>query len=143
LPSQTSELLYRLDAAFFGVGEARGAKLAKFYGPQTASFVEELHAKLGGADLDVERLEGEGRLRLVAEDYAQKEDDLEEAIERQEALTRFMAERHLVVQTAILEGDTDEWPPPLGRRAQLAHSATAWLSEAGLATTRVSPVSEG
>ncbi len=53
-----------------------------------------------------------------------------------------MADRQLVVQTGVLEADTDEWPPPLGRKAQVVHSATVWLSEAGLATTRVTPVAE-
>ncbi len=48
-----------------------------------------------------------------------------------------------MVQTCALEGMADEWPPALGRRAQLIHSATVWLSEAGLATTRVAPVAEG
>lgn len=171
--AQTKELLFRLDAAFFGVGEVRGAKLAKFHGPLTSSSVEELRAQMQGAGLDVERLEGEGRLRFVPEDrripkdahlealrrvYEEevngnghalwasfdwtKEVDLEEVLERQANLTRFVADRHLVVQTSILEEDTNEWPPPLGRRAQLVHSGTAWLSEAGLATNRVEPVAE-
>ena len=42
----------------------------------------------------------------------------------------------------VLEGITDEWPSPLGRKAQLAHSASIWLSEAGLASTRVAPVAK-
>ena len=172
--AQTQELLWRLDAAFFGVGEVRGAKLLKFHGPQTAASIEELRAQLKGAGLDVERLEEEERLRFVDEVFSPPKDDhvealrriyeeevngnghslwasfdwtkdvnLEDALELQRKLTRFVAERHLVIQTAILEKDTDEWPPPLGRRAQAVHSGTAWLSEAGLATTRVEPVVEG
>jgi excisionase family DNA binding protein len=171
--AQTHELLFRLDAAFFGVGEVRGGKLAKFHGPLTGSSVEELRVHLEGAGLDVERLEGEGRLRFVPEDHSIPKDDhtealrqvyeeevngngralwasfdwtkdvdLEEALERQRKLTRFVANRHLVVQTGLLEEDTDEWPPPLGRRAQVVHSGTAWLSEAGLSTNRVEPVAE-
>jgi hypothetical protein len=31
----------------------------------------------------------------------------------------------------------------LSERAQVVHSGTAWLSEAGLATNRVEPVVEG
>jgi hypothetical protein len=134
--------------------------------------VEELRAEMKGAGLDVERLEGEEHLRFVPEEdqgggdhvevlrrfYEEDEAeggrtiwasfdwmknvDLEEAIERQEELTRFVADRQLVVQTGVLEGTTDEWPPPLGRKAQLVHSATAWLSESGLAMTRVSPVAK-
>ncbi len=171
--AQTQELLFRLDAAFFGVGEVRGGKLVKFHGPQTRSSVEELRTHLQGAGLDVDRLEGEGRFRFVPEDHSiseyhvgalrrvydeevntnghtiwasfdwTKDVDLEEALERQQEHTRYVADRQLVVQTAILEEDADEWPPPLGRRAQVVHSGTAWLSEAGLATTRVEPVAEG
>lgn len=69
--------------------------------------------------------------------------DLEEALEGQRKLTQFAADRQLVVQTGILEDDTDEWPPPVGRRAQVVHLGIAWLSEAGLATNRVEPVAVG
>jgi excisionase family DNA binding protein len=172
--AQTQELLYRLDAAFFGAGEVRGAKLVKFHDPLTGSSVEELRTQIQGAGLDVERLQGEGRLRFVHEDHRIPQDnhlrvlrqvykeeangngpalwasfdwskdvDLEEALEWQRKLTRFVADRPLVVQTGILEEDTDEWPPPLGRRAQVVHSGTAWLSEVGLSTDRVEPVAEG
>ncbi len=168
--AQDLALLHRLDAAFFQVGEAHGGKLAKFCGPESGASVEELRAELGRVGLDVERLEGEGRLRFVAkekdEDHVQalrrfcEEEaeegrtfwvsfnwvvgvDLEEALERQRELTRYVADRQLVVQTSVLEGDTDEWPLPLGREVQLVHTATVWLSEVGLATMRVSPLAEG
>jgi excisionase family DNA binding protein len=168
--AQSTEMLHRLDAAFFRVGEARGGKLAKFCGPESGASVEEHRAELGSAGLDVERLQGEGHLRFVAKEkdddhvevlrrYYEEEAeegrtmwasfdwvegvDLEEALERQRKLTRYVADRQLVVQTGVAEGDTDEWPPPLGRQAQLVHTATVWLSEVGLATMRVSPVAEG
>lgn len=171
--AQTKEMLFELDAAFFSVGEVRRRELVKFVSPETAMSVEDLRAELGNRGrnrgIEVERLEGEGRLRFVEEkqdvDHVEalrqvygevvneghtlwasfnwvKRVDLEEAIERQRELTRFVADRQLVVQTGVLEAETDEWPPPLGRQAQLVHSATVWLSEAGLATTRVSPVAE-
>ena len=170
--AQTPELLFRLDAAFFRIGEARGARLVKFHGGRTRASIKELRARMKGEGLDVERLEGEGRFRFV-ENYGRPEDDrarvlrgvydeevragrglwasfdwtkdadFERALRRQGGLTRFVADRHLVVQTAVLERDADEWPPPVGRRAQLVHSATLWLSEAGLASTRVAPVNEG
>jgi excisionase family DNA binding protein len=170
--AQTPELLFRLDAAFFRIGEARGARLVKFHGSRTLASIEELRARMKGEGLDVERLEGEGRFRFV-ENYGRPEDDrvrvlrgvydrevregrglwasfdwtkdvdFERALGRQGELTRFVADRHLVVQTTVLERDADEWPPSLGRRAQLAHSATLWLSAAGLASTRVTPVTEG
>ncbi len=163
--AQTAELLFRLDAVFFAVGEVRGGKLVKFCGPQTATAIEELRRRLEGAGLGVERLEGVGRLRFVREDVEAlrrvydeeveenghtlwasfdwtKDIDLEEALERQRELTRFVAYRQLVVQTGIVEEDTDEWPLPLGRRARVVHSGTVWLSDAGLATSRVEPVAE-
>ena len=54
-----------------------------------------------------------------------------------------MADRQIVVQTGVLQREDEEWPPALGRKAQLVHSGTIWLSEAGLETTRVSLVAEG
>lgn len=171
--AQTPELLHCLDAAFFGAGEVRGAKLVKFHGPLTSPSVEELRTQIREAGLDVERLEGEGRLRFLHDDHSIPQDsrlralrrvyeeangggyalwasydwskhvDLEEAIERQRKLARFVADRQLVVQTGILEEDADEWPLPLGRRAQVVHSGTVWLSEAGLSTNRVEPVAKG
>ncbi len=168
--AQSLKMLHDLDAAFFGVGEARGGKLVKFHGSQTASSIEELRTALGERGLEIERLEGEGRFRFVEEGhdvdhvgalrrvYDEEVNggghtlwasfdwvagvDLEEAVEHQGKLTRFLADRQVVVQTGVLEGETDEWPPPLGRKAQLVHSATVWLSGAGLATTRVTPVAE-
>jgi excisionase family DNA binding protein len=166
--AQTHEMIFQLDAAFFGVGEVRRGKLVKFYGPETGASIKELRAELEERGLEVERLEGEGRLRFVEKDDADHvealrrfyEDengertlwasfnwmtdvDLEEAIERQRELTRLMADRQFVAQTGVLQGENEEWPPALGRKAQLVHSATVWLSEAGLATTRVSPVAQG
>ena len=171
----TEEALYRLDAAFFGVGEIRGGTLVKFRGPKTGASMEELRAKIEAAGLDVERLEGEGRLHFVKEEgwdsidnvealsrfYKEEEIaqsgggsvwasfdwvvdvDPQEAVERQKKVTQLSAERPLVVQTGVLERETDTWPPALGRKAQLVHSASVWLSEAGLATIRVAPVAEG
>ena len=65
--AQSTEMLHQLDAAFFRVGEARRGMLAKFCGPESGASVEELRSGLVGAGLEVERLEGEGRLRFVAE----------------------------------------------------------------------------
>jgi excisionase family DNA binding protein len=168
--AQSTEKLHQLDAAFFRVGEARGGMLAKFLGPKTGASVEELRSDWEGAGLDVERLEAEGRLRMVAEeraaDHAEAlrryyEDaaevgrtfwvsfdwvvgvDLEEALRRQRKLTSYVADRHLVVQTGLLERATDDWGVPVGRKAQQAHTATVWLSEVGLATMRASPLAEG
>jgi excisionase family DNA binding protein len=168
--AHSKEMLHQLDAAFFRVGEARGGMLAKFLGPETGASVEELRSDWEGAGLEVERLEAGGRLRFVAEekgdDHAEAlrryyEDaaevgrtmwvcfdwavgvDLEEALRRQRKLTSYVADRQLVVQTSILEGATDDWAVPVNRKAQLAHTATVWLSEVGLAATRASPLAEG
>jgi excisionase family DNA binding protein len=167
--AQTPQMLYRLDAAFLSVGEVRGGMLAKFYGAQTEASVDELRARLEDEGLDVGRLEGKGRLHFILEDYGDDhagavrrfyeeeaeegrtvwasfdwmaQVDLEQVLKQQGELTQYMANRQLVVQTGVLEGQTDEWPPPLGRRAQLVHSATVWLSEAGVAMTRVTPLAE-
>lgn len=168
--AKSHEMLFRLDAAFLGVGEARGGTLAKFRSPQTGATIDELRSGLAAAGLDVERLEGEGRLHFVEEEGRDDVDHVEalgrfceevapsqstvwasfdwvidvdpqEAVESQRELTRLSTQRALVVQTGVLEREADEWPPALGRKAQLVHSATVWLSEGGLATTRVVPVS--
>jgi hypothetical protein len=68
--------------------------------------------------------------------------DPEEAVERQREVTRLSAERPLVVQTGVLEEETYNWLPP-GRKAQWVHTSTVWLSEDGLATTRVASVADG
>jgi excisionase family DNA binding protein len=168
--AQTTEKLHQLDAAFFKVGEVRGGLLAKFLAPETRASVEELRSDWEGAGLEVERLEAEGRLGFVAEEKAKDHVealrriyeeaaeggrtlwvsfewavgvDLEEALERQRKLTSYVADRQLVVQTGLLESFTDGWVVPVGRKAHLAHTATVWLSEVGLATIRASPLTEG
>jgi excisionase family DNA binding protein len=168
--AQSTEMLHQLDAAFFRVGEARGGMLAKFLGAETGASAEELRSDWEGAGLEVERLEAEGRLAFVSEHkdedpaealrryYEEAAEagrtiwvsfdwevgvDLEEALRRQRKLTSYVADRQLVVQTGILEGATDEWAVPVGREAQLAHTATVWLTEVGLATTRASPLAVG
>jgi excisionase family DNA binding protein len=166
----STEKLHRLDAAFFRVGEARGGMLVKFVGPETGASVEELRSDWEGAGLEIGRLETEDRLRFVAEEIAEDHVeasrrlyeeateggrtiwvafdwavgvDLEEALERQRKLTSYVADKQLVVQTGILESFTNDWPLPVARNSQLAHTATVWLSEGGLATTRASPITEG
>ncbi len=164
--TQDLELLRRLDAAFFRVGEARGGLLVKYVGGEQAS-VGDLRAALDSNGLDVARLEGEGRFRFVLEpdpsgraealrglldeeagggrsiwvsfDWAQQV-DLETALRQQEAVTELVGDGRLVVKTAMLEEVADEWPPATQRRAQALHSGTIWLSEAGLALSRVTPL---
>lgn len=164
--AQTPEMLRRLDAAFFQVGEARGGFLVKFYGGETVS-TSSLRTEFGKNGLNVRRLEAEGRFRFIAEhdslngrgdtlkqmmeeevargrtiwasfDWA-REVDVETAMSQQEALTRLVDERQLVVKTAVLEQVLDAWSPATQRRTQTRYSGTMWLSEAGLALSRLTP----
>ncbi len=74
--AQTQEMPHALDAAFLGVG-ARGGTLVRFRGPQTGASIEELRSEIAAAGLDVERLEGEGRLRFVEEEERDDVDHVE------------------------------------------------------------------
>jgi excisionase family DNA binding protein len=65
--AQNIEILHRLDAAFFRVGEARGGLLVKFYGGEEHS-EEELLSELEGNGLEAGRLKREGRLLMRAEE---------------------------------------------------------------------------
>ena len=58
---------------------------------------------------------------------------------QQRDLREIVDEGQSVVKTAVLEEIVDEWPGKLLRRAQLAHSGTIWLSNAGLALSRLAP----
>ena len=165
--TQNFDLLHRLDAAFFRVGEARGGMLVKYVGGEPQSSLDDLRAELDANGLDVTRLEEEGRFRFTAEpdptgrvealrglldeeleggrsiwasfDWAEKI-DLESALRQQEALTELIEAAQLVVKTALLERVADDWPTATQRRAQTLHSGTIWLSEAGLALSRVTPL---
>src|ERR687884_120165 len=61
------EILHRLDAAFFRVGEARGGLLVKFYAGEEHS-EEELLLDFEGNGLQASRLKREGRLLMRAEE---------------------------------------------------------------------------
>lgn len=165
--AQTRDILHRLDAAFFRVGEARGGLLAKFYGGEEHS-ADELRAEFERNGLAVGRLEREGRFfmrpeenplegredhlgRLIEEkagegrtvwasfDWAVQV-DLDTALEQQERLTEIVDTRRLVVKTAALEEVIDEWSTAALRRAQSSHSATILASESGLSLSRATPM---
>jgi excisionase family DNA binding protein len=165
--AQNLDLLHRLDAAFFRVGEARGGLLVKYVGGEPQTSVDELRAELDSNGLDVACLEEEGRFRFAVEpdpnaraealrglldeeagggrsiwvsfDWA-KQIDLETALRQQEALTELIEAAQLVIKTVLLERVADGWPPATQRRAQALHSGTIWISEAGLALSRVTPL---
>ena len=165
--AQNTDILHRLDAAFFQVGEARGGLLVKFYGGENHS-EDELRADFEENGLEVGRLEREGRFlmrpeedpldgreevlgRLLEEEGGEGRTvwasfdwvlqvDLETALEQQEKLTEIVNTRQLVVKTAALEEVIDEWPSAELRRAQSSHSATILASESGLSLSRATPM---
>jgi len=166
--AQDRELMMRLDAAFFMMGAAKGGTLVKYQlEDERLPSLEEVRAQMVKMGLEVDRLEDEGRLRLVSESggpegrvdevrrlaaessegdrplWANFNWDLrvgvDEALDQQRILTKLVEDSNLVLKTAILEEDLDEWPGEIQRRAQVTHAGTVWLSREGLAMSRVSP----
>ncbi len=165
--TENLDLLHRLDAAFFRVGEARGGLLVKYAGGEPWDSLDDVRTDLEPHGLEVERLEEEGCFRFASEPDPQRgrteelrrllseeadggrsvwvsfnwanRIDLDAALMQQEALQEVVEEGELVVKTAVLEEVVDEWPGKMLRRAQVLHSGTIWLSESGLALSRVSP----
>jgi hypothetical protein len=80
-----------------------------------------------------------GRSTWVSFDWA-KQIDLDTALRQQEELAELIEAAQLVIKTALLERVADGWPPATHRRAQALHSGTIWLSESGLALSRVPPL---
>lgn len=166
--AETRDLLHRLDAAFFRVGEARDGLLVKYHGGEADS-VEELRDELERNGLAVRRLEEEGRFRFSAEadpgkdrtgalerifpdgagssgravwatfDWTERV-DLDTALGQQEAIAEMVKDRQVVVKTAVLEEVADDWEPAARRRARLAHSGMIRISEAGLVLSRLTPL---
>ena len=165
--AQNADILRRLDAAFFQVGEARGGLLVKFYGGEKDP-EDELRAHLEQNGLEVGRLEREGRLLMspegdpldgreealgrILEEEAGKgrtvwasfnwalQVDLNTVLEQQERLNELVDTRQLVVKTAALEEAIDEWPVAALRRAQSSHSGTILASQSGLSLSRATPM---
>jgi excisionase family DNA binding protein len=166
--AQNVDILHRLDAAFFRVGEARDGLLVKFYAGEESS-EEELLDDFERNGLQARRLQREGRLlmreeegplgdkrgealtQLIEEEAAEgrtvwasfnwvKPVELEKAIEQQKRLAEVVDTRQLVVKTAALEEAIDEWMPSELRRVQSAHSAIILASESGLSMSRATPM---
>lgn len=166
--TQNRDLLRRLDAAFFRVGEARGRLLVKFYAGEDTS-EEELLAQFEQNGLEAGRLKREGRLlmrpeevplggredvlgRLIEEEAGEGRTvwasfdwvvpvELETALEQQEKLSELVGSgQQLVVKTAALEEAIDEWSPANLRRAQSSYSGTIMASENGLSLNRTTPM---
>ena len=166
--AQDREMMHRLDAAFFRVGEARGGSLVKYVGGEPWDSLDDARADLERHGLEVGRLEEEGRFRFTSEPDPQggrteelrrllsegaeggrsawvsfdwtEQIDLYAALKQQEALQEVVGEGGLAVKTAVLEEVVDEWPGRMVRRAQVGHSGTIWIWESGLAFSRVAPL---
>lgn len=166
--AEDREKMHRLDAAFFRVGEARGGTLIKYVGGESWDSLDDARTDLEQRGLEVERLEEEGRFRFTSEpdpqggrteqlrrllseeadgggsvwvsfDWAEQI-DLYAALKQQEALQDVVGEGELAVKTAVLQEVVDQWPGEMVRRAQVGHSGTIWISESGLAFSRVIPL---
>jgi excisionase family DNA binding protein len=166
--TQNADLMHRLDAAFFQVGEAQGGLLVKFYGGEEYS-ENEVRAELDRNGLDVGRLEqggrflmraeqnplglgredelrrvldeegGEGRTVWASFNWA-KQVDLDTALEQQNKLAKLVDARNLVVKTAALEEVVGEWSSAVLRRAQSSHAATISVSKGEMGLNRAIPM---
>jgi excisionase family DNA binding protein len=165
--AQDHEMLHNLDAAFFRVGEARGGMLIKYHRSELGESEDQLRAEFEKRQLEVRRLEDEGRFRfivesdpaggrpdelrrLVAEEVGdgrtiwanfnwEESIDLDTALRQQQEITEYVEDGGFVVKTGVLESELDDWPGAKQRRAQVLHSGTMWLSDAGVAFSRVLP----
>jgi len=167
--AQNIDILHRLDAAFFRVGEARGGLLIKFYAGEEHS-EEELFSDFERNGLEASRLKREGRLLMGAEEEPSRGSrwrqlsqlmeeksgvegrtvwasfdwvkplELETALEQQRQLSELGDARQLVVKTAAIEEAIDEWGVSQLRRVQSMHSAMILASEEELSLSRATPM---
>jgi excisionase family DNA binding protein len=166
--AQNVDVLHRLDAAFFRVGEARDGLLVKFYAGEEQS-EGELLSEFEENGLEAGRLKREGRLLMRAEEkplggsrgeqlgrLLEEEGgegmtvwasfnwvrpvELQTALEQQRQLTELVDASQLVFKTAAIEEALDEWSAPQLRRVQSAHSAIILASEEELSLSRATPM---
>ena len=166
--AQNIDILHRLDAAFFRVGEARGALLIKFYAGEEHS-EKELLSDFVQNGLEAGRLKREGRLLMRAEEEPSRGSrwrqlwqlieekggegrtvwasfdwvkplELETALEQQRQLSELVDARQLVVKTAAIEEAIDEWRASQLRRVQSMHSAIILASEEQLLLSHATPM---
>jgi hypothetical protein len=167
--AQNIDILHRLDAAFFRVGEARGGLLVKFYAGEEHS-EEELLLDFEQNGLEAGRLKRQGRLLMRAEEEPSsgsrwrqlwqlieekgggegrtvwasfdwvKPVELQTALEQQRQLSELVDASQLVVKTAAIEEAIDHWSASKLRRVQSTHSAIILASEEGLSLSRVTPI---
>jgi excisionase family DNA binding protein len=167
--AQNIDILHRLDAAFFRVGEARGGLLVKFYAWEEHS-EEELLSDFEQNGLEASRLKREDRLLMRAEEepssgsrwrqLAQlieekggyegrtvwasfdwvKPLEIETALEQQRQLSELVDARRLVVKTAAIEEAIEEWTASQLRRTQSMHTAMVLASEEQLLLSHARPM---
>src|SRR5215212_1804272 len=167
--AQNTDILHRLDAAFFRVGEARGGLLIKFYAGEEHS-EEELLLDFEQNGLEAGRLKRQGRLLMRAEEEPSsgsrwrqlgwlieekggvdgrtvwasfdwvKPVQLETALEQQRQLSELVDASRLVVKTAAIEEAIDEWRASQLRQVQSMHSAIILASEEQLLLSRATPM---
>jgi excisionase family DNA binding protein len=165
--AQNVEILHRLDATFFRVGESRGGLLVKFYSGEEHS-EGELLSDFEENGLEARRLKREGRLLMRPEEEplggsrheqlgrlveaAQegrtvwasfdwvKPVELETALEQQRQLGELVDASQLVVKTAAIEAAIGEWTASQLRGVQSKHSATILASGEGLSLSRATPM---
>jgi hypothetical protein len=144
--TENKALLHRLDAAYFQVGEAHGALLVKFTGGETTP-VDTLRDDLERNGLAVRRLEGEGRMRLIADPdpLGPRAGTLPAFIEAAGTggliWASFNWSERVDLETTRRQEEaiTDDWPPSAQRQAQDTHAGMIWLSERGLGLRRIVP----
>jgi hypothetical protein len=166
--AQNVDILHRLDAAFFRVGEARGGLLVKFYAGEEHS-EEELLSDFEGNGLEARRLKREGRLlmrpgeeplggsrrkqfgQFIEEEGGEgstvwasfdwvRPVELQTALKLQEHLSELIGASQLVVKTAAIEEAIDQWSAPQLGRVQSMHSAIILASGEGLSLSRATPM---
>ena len=167
--AQNIDILHRLDAAFFRVGEARGGLLVKFYAGEEHS-EEELLLDFEQNGLEAGRLKRQGRLLMRAEEeplsgsrwrqlwqlieekggvegrtvWASfdwvKPVQIETALEQQRQLSELVDASRLVVKTAAIEEAIDEWRASQLRRVQSMHSAIILASAEELVLAHAKPM---
>src|SRR5918995_5528493 len=166
--AQNVNILHRLDAAFFRVGEARGGLLVKFYAGEEHS-EGELLADFEENGLQAGHLKREGRLLMRAEEeplsgsrwrqlgqlieekggfghtvWASfdwvKPLELETVLEQQRHLSELVDASQLVVKTAAIEEAIEEWTASQLRRGRSVHSAIILASEEDLMLSHGTPM---
>src|SRR5215218_9308465 len=167
--AQNIDILHRLDAAFFRVGEARGGLLIKFYAGEEHS-EEELLLDFEQNGLEAGRLKRQGRLLIRAEEEPSsgsrwrqlgqlieeqggvegrtvwasfdsgKPFQLECALEQQRQLSELVDASRLVVKTAAIEEAIDQCRASQLRRVQSMHSAIILASAEELVLAHATPM---